>query len=338
MTSTPDIVSLIETAYRPADDPAGWTAAVAEAARPLLDQGAGLLCQAYRLDPPATVALHMDTDDDNLRRFILEHDRRTERRPDLLLGGRPGLIRLRETAHDEAALAALDREFAHFGFEDMLHLTAVDGTGHCVTLAALVRDGGHPVRHPRSWPMVAAHLAAAFRLQRGGHDLLGEPSDDSAILGPSGKVAHAEGDARDGDSLERLRVAVRTVDRARSVTRRRDDALALDVWEGVVSGRWSLVDRHDHDGRRYIVAVPNEPEVPDPRGLSDREAQVAALAAAGQSDKLIAYTLGLRRATVATHLARAMQKLGVRNRVELAKVFMPPGPTPQSDRRSQTSR
>jgi DNA-binding CsgD family transcriptional regulator len=82
-----------------------------------------------------------------------------------------------------------------------------------------------------------------------------------------------------------------------------------------------MADRHDHDGRRFIVAVPNDPDVRDPRGLSKREAQVAALASLGQSDKLIAYTLGVSRSTVATHLQRALGKLGVATRVELARVF-----------------
>jgi DNA-binding NarL/FixJ family response regulator len=39
----------------------------------------------------------------------------------------------------------------------------------------------------------------------------------------------------------------------------------------------------------------------------------------GQSNKVIAYSLGLGSSTVATHLARAMRKLGVRNRVELVQ-------------------
>jgi DNA-binding CsgD family transcriptional regulator len=326
MTRQRDLLDLTETAYQQAASPTQWAAAVATAARPLLDHGAGTLCQIYKLDPPSTVALHVETEDEPLRRFLLEHDRQTERRPDLLLPDRPGLWRLRDTARDRAALEALDRDFEAFGFRDMLHVTAVDGTDQCVMLAALVRHERRRVRHARCWPLVAAHLAAALRLQRRYGDLLERPAPDSAILEAAGKVAHAEGRAEAPEAIERLRHAAREIDRARAVTRRHDDALALQVWEGLVAGTWSLVDRHDHDGRRYVVAVPNDPEVPDPRGLSMREAQIAALAAAGQTDKLIAYTLGLGRSTVATHLARAMRKLGVSTRVELARAFRAKAP------------
>jgi len=90
-----------------------------------------------------------------------------------------------------------------------------------------------------------------------------------------------------------------------------------------VARRWSLVDRFDSDGRRFLVARRNEPDVRDPRALSPRERQVAAFAALGHSNKLIAYTLGLSASTIATHLAAAMRKLAVRSRVELARAVLP---------------
>jgi DNA-binding CsgD family transcriptional regulator len=44
--------------------------------------------------------------------------------------------------------------------------------------------------------------------------------------------------------------------------------------------------------------------------LTDRERQVFTYAAMGQSNKLIAYSLGLAVSTVAAHLERARRKLG----------------------------
>jgi DNA-binding CsgD family transcriptional regulator len=52
---------------------------------------------------------------------------------------------------------------------------------------------------------------------------------------------------------------------------------------------------------------------------------VVALAARGFSNKLIAYELGIRADTVATHLARIRAKLGIDTRVDLVRLFHPLG-------------
>jgi DNA-binding CsgD family transcriptional regulator len=52
-------------------------------------------------------------------------------------------------------------------------------------------------------------------------------------------------------------------------------------------------------------------------GLSGREQQVVLQAIQGHSNKLIAIELGLTESTVATHLRRALGKLGLRSRREL---------------------
>jgi hypothetical protein len=61
----------------------------------------------------------------------------------------------------------------------------------------------------------------------------------------------------------------------------------MDHWPGLTSGRSSLVDRFDSDGRRFVVAVKNDPEFPDPRGLTTRERQVCEFIGIGQSTKEI---------------------------------------------------
>jgi len=113
-------------------------------------------------------------------------------------------------------------------------------------------------------------------------------------------------------AVERLRAAVL----ARSRTP--DAELAVDpAWEAVLAGRWSLVDRFDTDGRRYVVAYRNPPGVLDPRRLTPREEGVAALAAIGHSNKEIASQLGVTPSTVATLLASALAKLGLLSRTML---------------------
>jgi DNA-binding NarL/FixJ family response regulator len=85
----------------------------------------------------------------------------------------------------------------------------------------------------------------------------------------------------------------------------------------MVRGRWSMVDWFDSDERRYVLAVPNQPSVTDPRGLTERENQVVGAAVLGHSNKMIAYRLGLSTSRVSTLLRSAMRKLGFRTRNEL---------------------
>jgi DNA-binding CsgD family transcriptional regulator len=91
--------------------------------------------------------------------------------------------------------------------------------------------------------------------------------------------------------------------------------------EGLATGRWSLVDHFDTDGRRYLVAHRNDPPLDSPNALTLPERQIAGYAAMGHSNKLIAYELGLAESTVATHLDAASLKLGVRSRADLARLF-----------------
>ena len=78
-----------------------------------------------------------------------------------------------------------------------------------------------------------------------------------------------------------------------------------------------MVDWFDTDGRRFVLALPNSPDVSDPRGLSDRESQVVAYAVLGQTNKMIAYRLGLSRSRVSMLLRAAMRKLDVQTRTQL---------------------
>src|SRR5262249_12490914 len=79
----------------------------------------------------------------------------------------------------------------------------------------------------------------------------------------------------------------------------------------------SLVDQFDSDGRRYLIACPNEPHGVPVSALSARERQVLGLAAHGHPFKVISYELGLHVSTGATHLKRAMSKLAIDSRRQL---------------------
>ena len=146
-----------------------------------------------------------------------------------------------------------------------------------------------------------------------------------AVLDSGGNVHDARGQAKDNDARENLRQIVRRIERARTHSGRENVDEALTSWEGLVSGRWSMIDRFDTDQRRFIVAVKNDPSHPDPRGLTPRERQVAEYVGLGHSSKQIAYTLGLSETTITNCTARAQAKLGLSSRAELVAFFAPNG-------------
>jgi DNA-binding CsgD family transcriptional regulator len=140
-----------------------------------------------------------------------------------------------------------------------------------------------------------------------------QPSPAEAILTPSGRVEHAEGEAKGSAALQSLRTRTVAIDRARGRQRRSDPDAGLEAWQGLVSGRWSLVDQFESDGRRYVVAHRNSPLPRRVLALTLRERQVVAHRVAGHASKVAAYALGISPATVSGALRSAMLKLGVRN-------------------------
>jgi DNA-binding CsgD family transcriptional regulator len=141
-----------------------------------------------------------------------------------------------------------------------------------------------------------------------------------AVLDPGGKILHRESDITLDDASV-LSDAAKGIDRARGRLRRADPERALALWKGLVSGRWSLVDQFDHDGRRFVVAKRNPITSRGWSVLSEREAQILACLAEGQAPKLIAYQLGLSMATVSADLSRIMRKLSVGSRLELITAY-----------------
>jgi len=161
------------------------------------------------------------------------------------------------------------------------------------------------------WDRVAAHVASGFRVQR----LVASANlEDEAILDPGGRILEARGPAAEKSARTLLRAACQTVDRVRAC--RDPGEESIDPWTSLFGARWSLVDRFERDGRRYVVAVRNMLADGSPP-LTAREAQVVGLLAQGHSNKLIAYELGLAASTVRVLVHRSAQKLRVKTRADL---------------------
>jgi DNA-binding CsgD family transcriptional regulator len=104
---------------------------------------------------------------------------------------------------------------------------------------------------------------------------------------------------------------------------------AEGVWHALLDGRVALVDRFDRDGRRFVVLRPCAPH--ERAALTIRERQVLASVALGHANKRIAMDLGVSESTISAALRGAARKLGVRSRVELARIL---GPARNRDRES----
>lgn len=218
------------------------------------------------------------------------------------------------------------RKAMELGHRDTLIVTAVDPYGPGFYLSMHLPEVTTLTEKERArWKMLAAHLSAGFRVRRGLSeegvlDSSKGPDTAEAILDPTTfRVTDARGQADDTDVLETLRDAAVRVDRARGGLRKSDAEESLRVWWALLQGRWSFVDWFDTDGRRFVLAHPNPPNIGDPRGLTEREAQVVAFASLGETGKLISYRLGVSESGVSRALSSAMHKLGVKTQAELVE-------------------
>jgi DNA-binding CsgD family transcriptional regulator len=227
----------------------------------------------------------------------------------------------------------------HLDCKDILGLWATDpdlsGVNISVPSKSRVELGS---KERLRFQQLTVHITAGSRLllasKVSSPDL---PGYDEILLNPKRfTVEEADDGIKDTPLLELVRDAAVRVDKARGKLRRSDPDEALALWQGLVHGRWSLIDWFDTDGRRFVLAKPNAPNLGDPRGLSGREHQVVTYAAQGEAVKLVAYRLGLSQNRVSSLLQSAMRKLGVKTHPQLVERMraMPPvkrGPGPNSD-------
>jgi DNA-binding CsgD family transcriptional regulator len=208
--------------------------------------------------------------------------------------------------------------YAELGIADQLRINGSDPSGVGCALCVFSKERLQLTSAERELlPRMAMHLSAAYRLMRRLALAGSSHKTDHAILRADGFLEHAESEADSKESRRLLREAVKLREWARSPMARGNAERSTTGWRPLVAGRWSLVDRYERDGRRYIIARENAPVPTGTDTLSVRERQVAALASLGHSNKLIAYQLGLAHSTIRVLLARAATKFGARTREEL---------------------
>ncbi|MBX3248424.1 MAG: helix-turn-helix transcriptional regulator [Myxococcales bacterium] len=323
-----DAIAVVEAAYRVDRTIEGWVQAIASASAPSLDRGFGTQAVLYGLDVPdrlTVVALGVEGVGADVEAFLRSAVPIQSSEWLRLLAQNQGRLRtFSELMAGDAALAPTDlyhadRRYVPFRgrrapFVDHVAFMTPRSGSQVLAIGGMSPQQITSSRAERHlWRRVGVHLAAALRLRRASET--SAPVD--AVLSPDGRCLHAERGARPRSVREAIREHLRRIEQARGA-RRHEPNEALDLWKGLAAGRWSLVDHWEADGRRLVLARYNPPPSFDPRRLSAREAQVAELVARGDSNKHVAYLLGVSESTVASHLARALRKFGLRRREELA--------------------
>lgn len=327
MQDAAPILDCLAASYRLDLDGAEYVRELVEQAVPLLDRGLGVIGYTYDatdLDRPLIdhFAVSKNFDPSWLPAF---YGAVTDSKLDIGSPKHPTGFKAwsRLTCGQASAIPAMRPFlplFAHTGgARDAFAVNALDASGRGLWLGApLPTLDREPASRVALFKRLAAHLTSAVRLRRNAGT---SKPQAAAVLSPSGQLLHAEA----GDVVEargELRRATVAFEQARAKEPRSDAELATRRWRPLIVARWSLLDDFDSDGRRFVVAVQNEPHTRPPRGdLSEREHQVLTQAHLGHAVKDIAYELGLSDSTVRVLLHRAARKLGASTRQEAIARF-----------------
>jgi DNA-binding NarL/FixJ family response regulator len=223
------------------------------------------------------------------------------------------LERLLYSTPDRHSLSSIVRADLHervavCGLTEFVGLNCPSHHGTGLALGVALPSRCIPTRRERVyWGPVARQLAAAFRVRYSG-----AWRSPAVIARGDGTIVEATGEA--GPLLDRLRHAMRVRERARSRRGRRE------LWPELVAGRWTLADRFESDGRRYVIACRNEETGPRLRAIGPRERAVLDLVARGESNKAIALELGVSEPTVSRVVKDVLWRLGT-NLAELVELM-----------------
>lgn len=95
---------------------------------------------------------------------------------------------------------------------------------------------------------------------------------------------------------------------------------AVLAWSDLSAGRLMLIAQLERDGHREVRLQPCVDQA-SPRALTPIEDRIARLAGQALSNKEIGFALRMNQSAVENHLSRALRKLGLPDRVALARLY-----------------
>jgi DNA-binding NarL/FixJ family response regulator len=311
-----DWAELLETLYAPAENDQEWGGRVVELAGRIMGAKDDTILSCISHDPECTrfepvllvnMPFHFDLADTS------DQFRALGRRFFSTLWYPPAPV----TTHSEIgqrmddvgrmALAGFQRD--GFAANDAIGLCSQPEPGLPVILSVPTARKIVIERHERRLlTRVALHVETAFRLRR-------RPEVVKAILSPDGKLLHRAPGTLDTDEMKQH---VKRVERARA-RNRRTSTESLELWNALVAGRTSVIERTEGSRRHYLF-VENAPTTRNLRALRPIEVEALTFAARGIPAKLIAYSLGVSEPTISRRLANAAEKVGLATRIELVRI------------------
>jgi DNA-binding CsgD family transcriptional regulator len=325
----PDWVSLIEASYSLEGNDSVWLKRVLDQASPLLARGSEPVGWTFDCTPTTFSLGSFSEGTSKALTYAARMSHALSPEKSLDLTYRTGVVIATASELVFPRLPDMHKMFLKLlkgRVQDLLVINCQSGVGSGLSIGMLLKETSKASEQERRrWPQIAAHVGAAIRLRSMATNVLLDSPEVEAVLDSAGILHDARGPAKNKDARENLREIVRRIERSRTHAGRTDADTALSNWEGLVGGRWSMVDRFDNDGRRFVIAIKNDPNHPDPRGLTVRERQIAEYVGLGCASKEIAYTLGLSEAAITNCTARAQHKLGMTTRAELVAFFSPSG-------------
>ena len=292
------VAPFLEVVYDLDRDDQTWLAQITDRGREIWGRDGAVHSALYDASDPANFRPKMmqvrdfsDEAVDALRRAIDDFTPELVARTFRALSA--GLARLENLR----TMQRFHNEMETLGHHDCLAINGVEPTGHGVFLGywtptpvsirapelALYRRLGH-------------HLATAYRFRRRLRGEVDAPSSidvtdgAEAILDARSRVVHATGPAKSKAAQAELIASAKARDGVRVGRTAGDDGLR--AWPPLTSARWTLVDRFERGGARYVVARENQVRVRGLGALARRETHHSLYCAVDGTDRLLYFQDG----------------------------------------------
>ena len=163
-----------------------------------------------------------------------------------------------------------------------------------------------------TWSPVAQHLDRALRVR---HALSLDTESVVARLDQDGR-----GEFRDGADQAGIKAAFQHAQRVRNELCAEHERVSLKLWDQLLLGRYSIVRVREQSGALRFLAIENDAPAAQLRRLGGRERFVLERAGRGEALNAIAIDLELHPSVVTVVLNQALRKLGICDRLQLARL------------------
>lgn len=315
-----DFVDVLEAAYFAETDERRWAEQLTASVKKLFTASPEFaLMLASHADDYANASVTLIGESSDFVAKVLpeippQYFRETELFRDAWYPGRPAIT------HSELQARLLPQHGAQFktyrsmmSAPDILGLFAYPAPGLVLLLCGTLDEvSSLSPAEQAQFEKISAHLDSAWRLR---HQPAGAID---AVLSPEGELLDLA-PSLEGEDATELASQIRAIEHSR-LRAERCEPDAIERWQALIGGRYTVVPREDTDGKRFYFLVLNSPPAQTHACFSQGESDVVRLAARGLTSKGIAYGLGISQSSVSERLASAAAKIGLRSRAELVHI------------------